>query len=149
MLDEVRHRNLRIYSRLLALLAANPHTYVFDNEHHNETYIGERVSITQSKSTISSSSSSSSSSPDTSANEEKEEKESANDRNDRAIRKAALWYSHHLSAYKKNIVLLTNDADNKRKADAMTDMFVTKTIQQYGQFALYLHARYSLVSVVN
>jgi exosome complex exonuclease DIS3/RRP44 len=50
-------------------------------------------------------------------------KESSNDRNDRAIRKAATWYANHLKKSQKErnskkvkIVLLTDDADNRKKA---------------------------------
>ena len=46
---------------------------------------------------------------------ERQPKESTNDRNDRAIRTAALWYSKHLKG-KVDIVLLTDDVDNRRKA---------------------------------
>lgn len=42
------------------------------------------------------------------------EGESPNDRNDRAIRTAALWYQTHLSGRK--VLLLSNDAENRRKA---------------------------------
>ncbi|KAG6546222.1 hypothetical protein Mapa_012260 [Marchantia paleacea] len=41
--------------------------------------------------------------------------ESPNDRNDRAIRVASKWYHEHLGPTSK-VVLVTNDADNKRKA---------------------------------
>jgi exosome complex exonuclease DIS3/RRP44 len=54
---------------------------------------------------------------------EREPKESANDRNDRAIRKATQWYQNHLSKSAKEsqrtkitVVLLTDDAENRRKA---------------------------------
>jgi hypothetical protein len=40
--------------------------------------------------------------------------ESPNDRNDRAIRVAAAWYAARLP--KMRIVVLTNDADNRRRA---------------------------------
>lgn len=50
-------------------------------------------------------------------------KESSNDRNDRAIRLAATWYQNHLKKSAKErggdrikIVLLTDDAENRRKA---------------------------------
>ncbi len=43
--------------------------------------------------------------------------ESPNDRNDRAIRAAAAWYTHRLQP-RMRVVLLTNDADNRRKAAA-------------------------------
>lgn len=41
-----------------------------------------------------------------------------NDRNDRAIRVATKWYDNHLKGKKRHIraVLLTEDADNRRKA---------------------------------
>ena len=42
--------------------------------------------------------------------------ESPNDRNDRAIRAAAAWYTRRLP--KMRVILLTNDADNRRKAAA-------------------------------
>ena len=42
--------------------------------------------------------------------------ESPNDRNDRAIRAAAAWYTRRLP--RMRVVLLTNDADNRRKAVA-------------------------------
>jgi len=43
--------------------------------------------------------------------------ESPNDRNDRAIRAAAAWYTRRLQP-RMRVVLLTNDADNRRKAAA-------------------------------
>jgi hypothetical protein len=43
--------------------------------------------------------------------------ESPNDRNDRAIRVAAAWYTARLPGQK--IILLTDDADNRRKAGDM------------------------------
>lgn len=52
-------------------------------------------------------------------------KESANDRNDRAIRKAVTWYENHLnksikerSGQKVKILLLSDDAENRKKAEA-------------------------------
>jgi exosome complex exonuclease DIS3/RRP44 len=51
-------------------------------------------------------------------------KESSNDRNDRAIRKAAVWYQSHIdksakeqSIDKIKVLLLTDDADNRKKAE--------------------------------
>ncbi len=44
--------------------------------------------------------------------------ESANDRNDRAIRVAADWYSKHVDN-SVDVVLLSNDAENRRLADEM------------------------------
>lgn len=45
---------------------------------------------------------------------EREPGETANDRNDRAIRQAAKWYQQHLD--KMNVVLITDDAENRTKA---------------------------------
>ena len=47
---------------------------------------------------------------------EREKEESSNDRNDRAIRSAAKWYSTHLQMTGVQVLLLTNDMDNKRLA---------------------------------
>lgn len=45
--------------------------------------------------------------------------ENINDRNDRAIRVATNWYNKHLNVdgQKILIVLLTDDLDNKKKAE--------------------------------
>lgn len=67
VLQEVEHRNRKLYVRLRKLIEEKPTWYVFCNEHHRSTYI-ERLP-----------------------------KESPNDRNDRAIRAAARFYSQHLS----------------------------------------------------
>lgn len=48
---------------------------------------------------------------------EREAGESSNDRNDRAIREAAKWYNKHLQTSRQiQTILLTNDADNRKKA---------------------------------
>ncbi|KAJ8003405.1 hypothetical protein DPEC_G00147980 [Dallia pectoralis] len=90
VLQEVRHRSAPIYRRLKdALHDKEKHFYTFTNEHHRETYI------------------------------EREPGESANDRNDRAIRVSTRWYSDHLKkAEGLRVVLLTNDRENKDKAEA-------------------------------
>jgi exosome complex exonuclease DIS3/RRP44 len=52
---------------------------------------------------------------------ERQKGESANDRNDRAIREATLWYKNHLTDHASediDVVLLTNDEDNRTKAKA-------------------------------
>ncbi|OAE18374.1 hypothetical protein AXG93_1783s1030 [Marchantia polymorpha subsp. ruderalis] len=63
--------------------------------------------------------------------------ESPNDRNDRAIRVASKWYHEHLGPASK-VVLVTNDAENKRKAleegiDAQT---VEDFVRKLGQAEL-------------
>ena len=45
--------------------------------------------------------------------------ESANDRNDRSIRVAAEWYSKHVTN-SIDVVMLSNDAENRRLADEMS-----------------------------
>ncbi|XP_034465546.1 exosome complex exonuclease RRP44 [Hippoglossus hippoglossus] len=93
VLQEVRHRSAPVYKRLKDIIhEKEKNVYTFTNEHHRETFI------------------------------EREPGESANDRNDRAIRVAAKWYSQHLKKLESDmdglkVVLLTNDQDNKRKAE--------------------------------
>ncbi|XP_074818025.1 exosome complex exonuclease RRP44 isoform X1 [Natator depressus] len=91
VLQEVRKRSAPVYKRIRDVIA-NPekHFYSFTNEHHRETYI------------------------------EQEQGETANDRNDKAIRVAAKWYDEHLKKINDEetiqVVLLTNDRNNKEKA---------------------------------
>ena len=88
VLEEVRHRSSPIYKRLRDIISdPTRRFYVFINEHHKDTYI------------------------------EKNRGETANDRNDRAIRKSAQWYRDQLKHLQIGIVLITDDADNRRKAE--------------------------------
>ncbi|XP_062581168.1 exosome complex exonuclease RRP44-like [Saccostrea cucullata] len=103
VLEEVRHRSLPIYKRLRDILC-NPdkHFYSFCNEFNKHTYV------------------------------EREPGESSNDRNDRAIREAAKWYNQHLQTNtqgKIQTLLLTNDADNRKKA--LDQGLKSYTIHQY------------------
>ncbi|CAK1545869.1 unnamed protein product [Leptosia nina] len=91
VLEEVKHQNTAIFQRLLEIVGNKKRKfYSFVNEHHKDTYV------------------------------ERKPGEKANDRNDRAIRKAAKWYSGHLS--KKGagqflqVVLLTDDETNRKLA---------------------------------
>lgn len=91
VLDEVRHRSPAIFKRLRKILSdPGRKFFTFVNEHHKETYLGKGVG------------------------------ESANDRNDRMIRRAAVWYGKHIkeedSGNKVRVVVLTDDAENRRKA---------------------------------
>ncbi|KPI45607.1 Exosome complex exonuclease dis3 [Cyphellophora attinorum] len=93
VLEELKNRSLPLYNRLMALTKSEEKRfYLFFNEFRSET------------------------------NVRREEGESINDRNDRAVRRAASWYTSHLSASTKKkaptIVILTNDQDNRRKARA-------------------------------
>eukprot|EP00038_Savillea_parva_P009841 m.186189 g.186189 ORF g.186189 m.186189 type:complete len:1044 (+) comp16690_c0_seq1:60-3191(+) len=101
VLDEVKHRDMSAYTRIRALSTNQDRRfYVFANEHFKATYI------------------------------DRNDGESPNDRNDRAIRVAAKWYAQHIREALQShstamdtddlcrVVLLTNDADNGRKAKA-------------------------------
>ncbi|XP_060606193.1 exosome complex exonuclease RRP44-like [Ruditapes philippinarum] len=100
--EEVRHRSAPAYKRLKDILAnQGKHFYSFANEFNKETYV------------------------------ERERGETANDRNDRAIRKAGTWYRDHLSGQNSavQIVLITNDADNRAKAKQKG--LIAFTVQEY------------------
>ncbi|KAG4065176.1 hypothetical protein HA402_007573 [Bradysia odoriphaga] len=89
VLDEIKHKSSSVYKKFREVVSDRSRNfYIFVNEHHRETYVARLPG------------------------------ESANDRNDRAIRVATKWYDNHLQAKKHRIraVLLTDDADNRRKA---------------------------------
>ncbi|KAG7440552.1 RNB-domain-containing protein [Guyanagaster necrorhizus] len=93
VIEEVRHRSLPLYNRLKALIKTEgKRIWVFYNEYRMETAIVRG------------------------------EGETPNDRNDRGIRKATAWYSTHISStHRQNrpaVILLTEDAANRRKAEA-------------------------------
>ncbi|EDV25093.1 uncharacterized protein TRIADDRAFT_25898 [Trichoplax adhaerens] len=102
VLQEVKHLSASTYRRIRDAIA-NPEKkfYVFSNEHHKKTYI------------------------------ERGKDESPNDRNDRAIRVAAKWYQKHMqdNCFQTDIVLLTNDVENKEKA--VQDNLTTYTMYEY------------------
>ncbi|XP_071174781.1 exosome complex exonuclease RRP44-like isoform X2 [Mytilus edulis] len=103
VLEEIRHRSAPAYKRVKDFIA-NPdkHFYTFCNEFNKDTYV------------------------------ERQKGESANDRNDRAIREASLWYKRHLEDHSSediDIVLLTNDEDNRTKAKA--EGLQSFTVQEY------------------
>ncbi|GAB0096732.1 RRP44 [Sergentomyia squamirostris] len=108
VLEEVKNKSSSVYKRFRELLS-NPsrRIYTFVNEHHKDTFV-ERLPG-----------------------------ESSNDRNDRAIRRTIEWYNKHLQLSQEDkkenkrlkAILLTNDADNMRKA---RDMGITAfTIEEY------------------
>ncbi|GBG71084.1 hypothetical protein CBR_g8384 [Chara braunii] len=88
VMEEVQHKNLSVYNRLRAL--------VTDETRHFFVFLNEHHRETYI--TINSG-------------------ESPNDRNDRAIRVATQWYQRHLGRT-ANVVLITNDVDNLKKATA-------------------------------
>ncbi|KAF8782291.1 Exosome complex exonuclease RRP44 like protein [Argiope bruennichi] len=91
VLEELRHRHSPAYNRVREVLSnADRHFYAFTNEHHRHTYT------------------------------ERKPGESSNDRNDRAIRNAVKWYREHLKLSNGSdidVVLLTNDKENSKKAE--------------------------------
>lgn len=93
VLEELRNRSLPLYNRVMSLVRSEEKRfYLFFNEFRAET------------------------------NVLRGEGETVNDRNDRAIRKSAEWYATHLKTMAKKstpaIVIITNDAENRRKAKA-------------------------------
>ncbi|KYM94946.1 Exosome complex exonuclease RRP44 [Cyphomyrmex costatus] len=88
VLEEIRHKSGTVYKKLQHIIGnATRKFFLFVNEHHWETYI------------------------------ERESGEKTNDRNDRAIRVAVKWYNTHLNSDDNiNIVLLTDDVENKTRA---------------------------------
>ncbi|CAL1288476.1 unnamed protein product [Larinioides sclopetarius] len=91
VLEELRHRHSPAYNRVREVLSnADRHFYAFTNEHHRYTYT------------------------------ERKPGESSNDRNDRAIRNAVKWYREHLKLTDGSdidVILLTNDKENSKKAE--------------------------------
>eukprot|EP00055_Hartaetosiga_balthica_P010541 m.45317 g.45317 ORF g.45317 m.45317 type:complete len:1019 (+) comp7213_c0_seq1:34-3090(+) len=110
VLNEVKHRNLSLYSRLRSLITDNDRRfYVYSNEHSKATAI------------------------------EMIKGESPNDFNDRAIRTCALWYKDHISKYlpedtEAQVILITNDADNlaKAKQSGLVGYRVHDYVYQFG-----------------
>ncbi len=101
VLEEVRNRSTPVYKRLKDLVADEEKKFVvFMNEHHQSTYVRRLPG------------------------------ESANDRNDRAIRCFAAWFGRdHFASRDVDVVLLTDDAENRSKAKA--EGIPVATIAQY------------------
>ncbi|KAF8637547.1 hypothetical protein AX17_002754 [Amanita inopinata Kibby_2008] len=110
VLEEVRHRSLPLYNRLKSLTRSDDkRVWVFYNEFRSETAVV------------------------------REEGETPNDRNDRGIRIATSWYTSHLLSRKRmhpasqirlpTVVLLTEDAANRRKAEAQG--IISASVRQY------------------
>ncbi|PVV03279.1 hypothetical protein BB560_002246 [Smittium megazygosporum] len=89
VLEEVKALSIVTYNRIRSLIKDNGESrnwYVFSNEHHEKTFLDRTSS------------------------------ESSNDRNDRAIRKATEWYSEHINEMGVDVVLVTEDSENRKKA---------------------------------
>ncbi|KAJ2952091.1 hypothetical protein O0L34_g4361 [Tuta absoluta] len=105
VLEEVKHQNTAIFQRLLEIIGNKKRKfYSFVNEHHKDTYV------------------------------ERKPGEKVNDRNDRAIRRAASWYTSHLSANRPvreapDIVLLSDDENNRKLA--IEEGIICCTVKDY------------------
>lgn len=99
VLDEVRNRNMLVYNRIKALCTDAMKNFYVFSNEHHRD--------TYVKEMVG---------------------ESANDRNDRAIRFAARWYQSHLGEGTQ-ILLITNDRENKRKA--IEEGIAAETIESY------------------
>ncbi|KAK4798304.1 hypothetical protein SAY86_030630, partial [Trapa natans] len=99
VLQEVRNKNLAVYNRIRALCSSSARKFFVFSNEHHKDTFVHDMTG-----------------------------ESKNDRNDRAIRVAAQWYQNHLKGV-ANVLLITNDRDNKRKAVEMG--ISTETIETY------------------
>ncbi|KAK1326045.1 hypothetical protein QJS10_CPA01g00238 [Acorus calamus] len=86
VLEEVKNKNLSVYNRLRALCSSSARKFF--------VFSNEFHKDTYVKAMVG---------------------ESPNDRNDRAIRVATQWYQNHLGG-STQVLLITNDKENKRKA---------------------------------
>lgn len=86
VLQEVRNRNLAVYNRIRALCSNLAKKFFVFSNEHHKDTFVQDMAG-----------------------------ESKNDRNDRAIRVAAQWYQSHLGGAAQ-VLLITNDRENKRKA---------------------------------
>ncbi|KAJ8513325.1 hypothetical protein OPV22_003759 [Ensete ventricosum] len=99
VLEEVRNKNLAVYNRLKALCTNSLRKFFVFSNEHHKD--------TYVKEMVG---------------------ESPNDRNDRAIRVAALWYQSHLGV-NTQILLITNDRENKRRA--IEEGISSETVESY------------------
>ncbi|XP_039134558.1 exosome complex exonuclease RRP44 homolog A [Dioscorea cayenensis subsp. rotundata] len=99
VLEEVKNKNLPVYNRLKSLCSNSARKFFVFSNEHHRD--------TYVKEMVG---------------------ESPNDRNDRAIRVAARWYQNHLGG-QGNVLLITNDKDNRRKA--VEEGLSAETIESY------------------
>ncbi|GAB4847637.1 Exosome complex exonuclease RRP44 A [Ancistrocladus abbreviatus] len=99
VLEEVKNKNLSVYNRLRALCSNSLRKFFVFSNEHHKD--------TYIKAMVG---------------------ETPNDRNDRAIRVATLWYQNHLGS-DVQVLLLTNDRENKRKADE--EGISAETVESY------------------
>ncbi|TPX67862.1 hypothetical protein SpCBS45565_g03463 [Spizellomyces sp. 'palustris'] len=99
VLEELRHRSFPVYNRVRSLISDPARRFYAFSNEHNRETYIE-----------------------------KQKDETPNDRNDRAIRAATRWYSEHVGG-KWTFVLVTDDADNRKKAIA--EGLTTFSVRQY------------------
>ncbi|KAL5557363.1 hypothetical protein UlMin_039599 [Ulmus minor] len=99
VLEEVKNKNLAVYNRVRALCSDTLRKFYVFSNEHHKDTYIKEM-----------------------------EGESKNDRNDRAIRVAAQWYQTHLGRAAQ-ILLITNDRENKRKATE--EGISAETIESY------------------
>ncbi|VFQ59900.1 unnamed protein product [Cuscuta campestris] len=99
VLEEVKNKNISVYNRLRALCNNSLRKFFVFS---NEYHKDTYVRATPG--------------------------ESPNDRNDRAIRVASQWYQNHLGATLQ-VLLITNDRENKRKASE--EGIAAETVESY------------------
>ncbi|KAB7507513.1 Exosome complex exonuclease RRP44 [Armadillidium nasatum] len=118
VIQEVKHHSLPVYKRLRDLIDdSSKHFYVFCNEHHGDCFA------------------------------EREKGETVNDCNDRSIRLTCWWYKQHFQLFKQNVVILTNDMANKKKAeDLELDAF---TVLEYVKGLKNAHELLDFVAVAD
>ena len=105
VLQELRHLNLSVYRRMIALMKDETRQFIFfPNE------LTESTSLMRNR------------------------QESMNDANDRAIRSAAAFYNTALAGC-GTVILISNDAENQRKAreEGINSMRMKVYIQKYLQ----------------
>lgn len=99
VLEEVKNKNLSVYNRLRSLCSNSQRRFFVFSNEHHKD--------TYIKAMVG---------------------ESPNDRNDRAIRVATQWYQKHLGSATR-VLLITNDRENKRKADE--EGIFAETVESY------------------
>ena len=116
---QIRHLNDSLYKRLRTVIEnSQKRFFVLCNEHHRSTYI------------------------------DREPNESCNDRNDRAIRVSAAWYEEHLKHLDIEIILLTNDKDNRDKAImAGLKSYEVGEVWVYGKYEICIHIMHCSSSI--
>lgn len=99
VLEEVKNKNIGIYNRLRALCSSSSRKFYVFSNQHHRDTYVKEMAG-----------------------------ETPNDRNDRAIRVATQWYQNHLGKAVQ-VLLVTNDRENKRKA--LEEGISAETVESY------------------